>query len=75
MAARTTSKDTGRFVTVYELGQGKTDAVLLEVADDLAEVWYPHLQNESGGKGLRDVIEKKQIVALGPEVGVHIPLF
>lgn len=67
--------DTGNFVTVYNEGQGKTDAVLLDVQDDVCEVWYPHLQNESGGTGLRDLVESSQIVAIGPAVAVHVPLF
>jgi len=67
--------DTGHFVTVYNEGEGKTDAILLEVQDDIAEVWYPFLQNESGGNGNRDLIDSKSIVAIGPAVAVHIPLF
>jgi len=73
--AKVTQKDTGRFVTVYVEGEGKYDAVLLEVADDLAEVWYPHLTNEQGGRGERDIVERKNIVASGPMVAVHVPLF
>lgn len=68
-------KDTGNFVTVYNEGQGKTDAVLLDVQDDVCEVWYPHLQNDSGGCGLRDIVGTDQIVAMGPPVAVHVPLF
>jgi hypothetical protein len=67
--------DTGKFVTVYNEGEGKTDAVLLEVIDDAAEVWYPHLQNKSGGVGCRDIIETSSIVIIGPAVAVHVPLF
>lgn len=68
-------KDAGCFVTVYNEGEGKTDAVLLEVQDDLSEVWYPHLNGESGGLGLRDIVESKSIVAVGPPVAVNVPLF
>ena len=67
--------DAGSFVTVYNEGQGKTDAILLEVSDDVAEVWYPHLLNDAGGAGARDLVETKSIVALGPPVAVHVPLF
>ncbi len=67
--------DTGKFVTVYNEGEGKTDAVLLEVVDDVCEVWYPHLQNESGGVGNRSLVETAAIVAIGPPVAVHVPLF
>lgn len=67
--------DTGKYVTVYNEGEGKMDAVLLEVVDDAAEVWYPHLQNDSGGVGNRDTIETSSIVAIGPAVAVHVPLF
>lgn len=67
--------DTGRFVSVYNEGQGKTDGILLEVVEDVCEVLYPHLQNEAGGYGLRDVSEVKNIVALGPVVVINVPLF
>lgn len=69
------AKDTGCFVTVYTPGEGKSDAVLLEVVDDIAEVWYPHLQNEAGGAGDRAMVETKDIVAIGPPVAVNVPLF
>ena len=72
---RIKSKDAGCFVTVYNEGEGKTDAVLLEVADTMAEVWYPHLENVQGGLGLRDLVETSSIVALGPAVAVNVPLF
>ncbi len=68
-------QDTGNFVTVYNEGQGKTDGILLDVIEDMAEVWYPHLQNETGGNGLRDIIGVEQIVTMGPSVAVHVPLF
>jgi len=68
-------QDTGCFVTVYTPGEGKSDAVLLEVVDDIAEVWYPHLQNESGGAGARVMVETGNIIALGPPVAVNVPLF
>ncbi len=67
--------DTGKFVTVYTEGEGKSDAVLLEVVDDIAEVWYPHLQNSAGGVGERVMIESRSVVALGPLVAVNVPLF
>jgi hypothetical protein len=67
--------DTGKFVTVYVPGEGKSDAVLLEVVDEIAEVWYPHIQNESGGVGERVMVEVANIVALGPSVAVNVPLF
>jgi hypothetical protein len=72
---KVTSKDAGKFVTVYNDGEGKTDAVLLEVLDNIAEVWYPHLQNDGGGTGNRDVVEVRSIIAVGPPVAVHVPLF
>lgn len=72
---RVKSSNAGAFVTVYNDGEGKTDAVLLEVVDDIAEVWYPHLENANGGMGFRDTIEVKSIKALGPPVALHVPLF
>jgi len=69
------SQDTGCFVTVYTPGEGKSDAVLLEVVDDIAEVWYPHLQNDAGGAGERVMVEVSNIVALGPPVAINVPLF
>lgn len=68
-------QDTGRFVTVYTPDEGKSDAVLLEVVDDIAEVWHPHLQNGAGGAGERSMVETKNIVAIGPLVAVNVPLF
>lgn len=68
-------KDAGKFVTVYEEGKGKMDAVLLEVADDVAEVWFPHLDNGLGGTGVREIVETKSVVAIGPPVAVSVPLF
>lgn len=68
-------RDAGKFVTIYNPGEGKTDAILLEVTGDIAEVWYPHLQNEAGGSGIRDLVETSSIVALGPPVAVNVPLF
>ncbi len=73
MKVKTT--DTGKFVTVYNEGEGKMDAVLLEVIDDVCEVWYPHLQNDDGGVGSRCLAETADIVTIGPPVAVHVPLF
>ena len=67
--------DAGKFVTVYNEGEGKMDAVLLEVIDDVCEVWYPHLQNDMGGVGSRCLAETANITAVGPPVAVHVPLF
>jgi predicted thioesterase len=67
--------DTGKFVTVYTEGEGKMDAVLLEVVEDVCEVWYPHLQNDNGGVGSRNLVEASTIVSIGPPVAVHVPLF
>ena len=68
------ASDTGKFVTVYTEGEGKMDAILLEVVDDVAEVWYPHLANEAG-VGVRNLVEVTSIVAIGPAVAVNVPLF
>lgn len=67
--------DTCNFVTVYTEGEGKADAILLDVQDDVCEILYPHMQNASGGNGLRDIVASEQIVAMGPPVAVHVPLF
>ena len=72
---RVKQDDAGKFCTVYNEGEGKTDAILLEVAEDMAEVWYPHLQAQTGGMGVRDIVDCKSIVAIGPPVAVHVPLF
>lgn len=72
---RIKAEHAGCFVTVYNDGEGKTDAVLLEVQDDIAEVWYPHLLGKGGGFGFRDLVETASIVALGPPVAVNVPLF
>jgi hypothetical protein len=68
-------KDAGKFVTIYTDGEGKMDAILLEVTDDIAEVWYPHLQNKAGGVGTRELVLTSSVVALGPPVALHVPLF
>jgi hypothetical protein len=60
---------------VYNEGEGKMDAILLEVIDDVCEVWYPHLQSDLGGVGSRCLADTANIVAVGPPVAVHVPLF
>jgi len=67
--------DAGRFVTAYFEGEGKMDAVLLEVQDDVAEIWLPHLVSEDGGAGSRTLVDTADITALGPLVAVHVPKF
>lgn len=66
--------DTGKFVTVYTEGEGKMDAVLLEVVEDVCEVWFPHIVNEFGAC-VRNLVEASSIIAIGPAVAVNVPLF
>jgi hypothetical protein len=73
--AKIKPSDAGKFVTVYFDGEGKMDAVLLEVQDDVAEIWLPHLASDRGGVGCRTLVETADITAVGPLVAVHVPRF
>lgn len=68
--------DVGKFVTVYFSDAGKTDGILLDViGEDDCRVWFPHTVNEEGGTGSNAIVGSDQIVAIGPEAYIKIPLF
>ena len=68
--------DTGRFVTVYFSDEGKKDGILLAVSgEDDCRVYFPHTVNDEGGIGSNAFIRVDQIVAIGPQAHIEIPLF
>ena len=68
--------DTGRFVTVYFSDEGKKDGILLGVINEYdCRVYFPHTVNDEGGIGSNVLVGVGQIVAIGPQAHIEIPLF
>jgi len=68
--------DTGKFVTVYFTDLGKRDGILLDViGEDDVRVYFPHTSNDEGGTGSNAIVGTEQIVAIGPQAYIEIPLF
>ena len=76
MKTKVKPSDTGKFVTVYFTDTGKQDGILLDViGEDDCRVYFPHTSNDGGGIGSNAIVGSNQIVAIGPESRIEIPLF
>ena len=66
---RVTANDVGRFVRCYYRDDyGCMDAVLVEEAGDLVEVYFI-------GLAIKETIETRNIVAIGPPLTAIVPRF